>query len=46
MKYLKPGKGCTRADQVRNENIQKELGIFSINGKISEYRDKWKIHLQ
>jgi hypothetical protein len=39
-------KGCTRLDQIRNEDIRNELGIFPLCEKIIEYRNKWKIHLQ
>jgi hypothetical protein len=46
MKYLRTVKGCTRLDQVRNEDIRNELGIFPLSKKIIEYRNKWKAHLQ
>jgi hypothetical protein len=41
MKYLTIVKGCTRLDQIRNE-----LGISALSEKITEYRNKWKAHLQ
>jgi hypothetical protein len=46
MKCLRTVKGCTRLDQVRNEDIRKELGIFPLSENIIEYRNKWKAHLQ
>jgi hypothetical protein len=46
MKYLRTVKGCTRLDQIRNEDIRKELGISPLSEKIIEYRNKWKAHLQ
>jgi hypothetical protein len=45
MKYLRTVKGCTKIDQLRND-IQNELGIPPLYEKMTEYRDKWKIHLQ
>jgi hypothetical protein len=45
MKYFRPVKGCTKIDQLRNEDIWNELGIHCLYEKITEYRDKWKIHL-
>jgi hypothetical protein len=41
MKYLRAVKGCTRLDQVRNEDIRNELGISSLKEKIIQYRNKW-----
>jgi hypothetical protein len=46
MKYLRTVKGCTRLDQIRNEDIRHELGISPLSEKIIEYRNKWKSHLQ
>jgi hypothetical protein len=46
MKYLRTIKGCTRLDQIRNEDIRNELGISPLSEKIIEYRNKWKAHLQ
>jgi hypothetical protein len=46
MKYLRTVKGCTRLDQIRNEDIINELGISPLSGKIMEYRNKWKADLQ
>jgi hypothetical protein len=40
MKYLRTVKGCTRLDQIRNEDIRKELGISPLSEKIKEYRNK------
>jgi hypothetical protein len=41
MKYLRSVKGCTRVDQVRNEDTQKELGIFSNYENNSETNGKY-----
>jgi hypothetical protein len=46
MKYLRTLKGCTRLDQMINEDIRNELGISPLGEKITEYRNKWKVHLQ
>jgi hypothetical protein len=46
MKYLRTVKGCTRLDQIRNEDIRNDLGISSLSEKIIEYRNKWKAHVQ
>jgi hypothetical protein len=46
IKYLRTVKGCTKIHQLRNEEIRNELGIPPLYDKITEYRDKWKIHLQ
>jgi hypothetical protein len=45
MKYLRTVKGCTRLDQIRNEDIRNELGISPLSENITEYRNKWKAHL-
>jgi hypothetical protein len=46
MKYLRTVKGCTRLDQIRNEDIRNDLGIPPLSQKIIEYRNKRKAHLQ
>jgi hypothetical protein len=46
MKYLRTVKGCTRLDQIRNEDTRNELGISPLSEKITEYRNKCKTHLQ
>jgi hypothetical protein len=46
MKYLRTVKGCTRLDQIRNEDTRNELGISPLSETIIEYRNKWKAHLQ
>jgi hypothetical protein len=33
MKYLRTAKGCTRLDQIRNEDIRNDLGISSLSEK-------------
>jgi hypothetical protein len=44
IKYLRKVKGCTRLDQIRNEDIRNELGNSPLS-EIIEYRNKWKAHL-
>jgi hypothetical protein len=46
MKYLRTIKGCTRLDQIRNEDVRNELGISPLSEKVTEYKNKWKTHLQ
>jgi hypothetical protein len=46
MKYLRTVKGCTRLDQIRNEDVRSEFRISPLSEKIIEYRNKWKAHLQ
>jgi hypothetical protein len=46
MKYLRAAKVCNRADQLRNEDTCKQLGIFPLHENITEYKYNWKIHLQ
>jgi hypothetical protein len=46
MNYFRTVKGCTRLDQIRNEDIMNELGISPLSEKIIECRNKWKAHLQ
>jgi hypothetical protein len=38
MKYLRTVKGCTRLDEIRNEDIRNEMGISPLSEKIIEYR--------
>jgi hypothetical protein len=46
IKSLRTVKGCTRLDQIRNEDIRNVLGISPLSEKVIEYRNKWKAHLQ
>jgi hypothetical protein len=46
IKYLRTVKGCTRLDQIRNEDIRNELGISPLSENIIEFRNKCKAHLQ
>jgi hypothetical protein len=46
MKYLRTVKGCTRLDQIRNEDMRNELGISPLSEIIIECRNKWKTHIQ
>jgi hypothetical protein len=40
MKYLRTVKGCTRVDQIINEDIRNWLGITPLSEKLIEYRNK------
>jgi hypothetical protein len=43
---LRSVKGCTRLHKIRNEDIGKELGVFSINDRIRRYRQDWLEHVE
>jgi hypothetical protein len=45
-KYLRTVKGCTRLNQIRNEDMRNELGISPLSEKLTEYRNKWEKNLQ
>jgi hypothetical protein len=45
MRFLRKTKGCTRLDRTRNENIRIQLNICSIFGRITNYRNRWKDHI-
>jgi hypothetical protein len=38
MRFLRSVKGSTRLDKIRNKDMRKELGEFSINDRIIRYR--------
>jgi hypothetical protein len=46
MRFLRSVKGCTRLDKTRNKGIRKELGVFSMNGRISKFRQDWLQHVE
>jgi hypothetical protein len=46
MRFLRSVKGYTRLDKIRNEDIRKELGVFSINDRIRRYRRDWLEHVE
>jgi hypothetical protein len=46
MRFLRSAKGCTRLDTIRNEDIRKELGVFSVNDRIRRYRQDWLEHAE
>jgi hypothetical protein len=46
MRFLKSVKGRTRLDKIRNEDIKKELGVFSINDTMRIYRQDWLEHVE
>lgn len=46
MKFLRRVKGCTRMDQIRNEDIREELQIYSIKEKITNNKEQWKEHIE
>jgi hypothetical protein len=41
MRFLRSVKGCTRLDKIRNEDMRKELGVFSINDRNRRYGQDW-----
>jgi hypothetical protein len=45
MRFLRKVKGCTRLDRTRNEDTRAELNIYSINERITDYRNRWKYHI-
>ena len=45
MRFLRRVKGCTRRDLVRNEDVRNELNVYAINEKITEYKERWKQHV-
>ncbi|RZF44869.1 hypothetical protein LSTR_LSTR004494 [Laodelphax striatellus] len=46
MRFLRKVKGCDRRDQIRNDDIRTELNVYSMNKKVSEYRQQWREHIQ
>ena len=44
MKFLRV-KGCSRRDQIRNENIRAELNIFALNQRFENNKRKWIEHV-
>jgi hypothetical protein len=40
MKYLITDKGCTRLDQIRNEDIRNELGISPLSENNNRIQEK------
>lgn len=45
MIFLRRTNGCTKSYSFQNEDIKEEQQIFSMNGKIKEYQDKWFQHV-
>ncbi|KAK7861914.1 hypothetical protein R5R35_009378 [Gryllus longicercus] len=46
MRFLRKVKGCIKQDQIRNEDIRKELDIYNINERILENRKEWRRHIE
>jgi hypothetical protein len=46
MQFLRSVKGRTRLNKIRNKDIRKELGVFSINDRIRRYRQDWLEHVE
>jgi hypothetical protein len=38
--------GCTCLIKIRNEDMRKELGVFSVNDRIRRYRQDWLEHVE
>jgi hypothetical protein len=45
MRFLRRVKGCTLRDQIRNDDIRRELDIFSLNRKIEDNKRNWIDHV-
>jgi hypothetical protein len=41
MRFLRSVKGCIRLDKIRNEDVRKIRGVFSMNDRIRRYRQDW-----
>jgi hypothetical protein len=46
MRFLTSGKGCTRLDKIRNECMRKESEVFSMNNRITKYKQDWREHVE
>jgi hypothetical protein len=46
MKFVFMVKSCTKLDKFHNEDIRKDIQIYSINNTIKDYRVKWFQHTQ
>ena len=46
MRFLRPTVGHTLLDKKRSRDIREQLGIFNINNKLTQYKIKWKEHIQ
>lgn len=46
MRFLRSIAGYTLLDKKRNEDIRLELNIFNLIEKLTEYRNKWKQHVE
>ena len=45
MKFLRPMAGYTVCDKKRSTDIRKQLGIFNINDKLTQYKINWSEHI-
>jgi hypothetical protein len=45
MEFLKCVAGYTLKDQVRNDNIRQQLGIFNLNDTIQQNKKNWHEHI-
>lgn len=45
MKFLRSVNKCTKLDKIKNEDIRKNLDIFSLNKKIQNNKERWKEHV-
>lgn len=46
MRFLRAVKGCTRLDRIPNYQIRMELKMQPLNGKIKNYRNRWKKYVE
>jgi hypothetical protein len=45
MKFLRYVAGYTLKDQVRNDNIRQQSGIFNLNDRIQQNKKNWHEHI-
>ena len=45
MGFLRPTAGYTLLDK-KSSDIREQLGIFNINGKLTQYKTNWREHIQ
>ena len=46
MRFIRPMAGYTLWDKQSSSDIREQLGIFSINDKLTQYKINWREHIQ
>lgn len=46
IKFLRSDNGCTRLDEIKDENICKQPYIYSMNGRTDDHTKKWLNHIK